>query len=174
MQNLIRKAWQDYIINWASLTGVFFFNQPVSRRWLERGDMQQGVSIWTPKQGDCGSVQDPRHLRSFLLFHFRAYWWRKVSGSMIWMLCLQQQKQKCVFQSQREGFSTPADCENCYYLSQRRSAFTCVQSFVCLCVCWLVGLWAGLHILISTKPGWGIGLGLECISPSPVFRCRSR
>lgn len=96
MQNIIRRAWQDYIINWASLTGVFFFfffNQPVSQRWLERGDTQQGVSIWTPKQGDCGYVQEPRGTSAlFLLFHFRAYWRRKVSGSMTWMLCLQAEE----------------------------------------------------------------------------------
>lgn len=172
MQNIIRRAWQDYIINWASLTGVFFFfffNQPVSQRWLERGDTQQGVSIWTPKQGDCGYVQEPQAPPLFF-YSFIFGLTGEEKWVAAWHECFvcKRRKQKCLFQSQRGRFFHTSRLWK-LLLSEPKTFGFHLCPVVCLLVCLLVGLWAGLHILISTKPGWGMGLGLECI-----FRCGYR
>lgn len=63
---IIRRTWQDYIINWASLTGVF--NQPVW--WLKRGDEQQGFPSGTRKQEYFSNVQPQGRSYFFVPFIF--------------------------------------------------------------------------------------------------------
>lgn len=81
----------------------------------------------------------PRHLRSFFTLSFSGLLAKKSEWQHDMNALSASGGSRSVYSNLKGGgFSTPADCENCYYLSQRRSAFTCVQSFVCLCVCWLV------------------------------------
>lgn len=139
MQNIIRRAWQDYIINWASLTGVFFFLSACEPAVIREGwHATRGLHL-DSKTRRLWLCTGPEAPLLFFTLSFSGLLAKKSEWQHDMNALSASGGSRSVYSNLKgEGFSTPADCENCYYLSQRRSAFTCVQSFVCLCVCWLV------------------------------------